>query len=293
MRYAEVVKTANEVIEQYDIRLTIRQIYYRLVSDPYLLFPNTPSAYKGFDKIMTRARERGDVDWHRIEDRSRETLGGDWGYSSPKEYLEYKIDGFAECNYTRALWENQPRHVEVWVEKDALAGLFHDAARPYRVLVYPTRGYSSFTKVMEAIEDRLAEAKEKGKDIVLLHFTDHDPSGLQMRDDLAERLASYGGIVGAIKPIALNIAQVKRLRLAPNPTKRADPRSKGYVERYGNSCWELDAVPPDELMRMIKEAIEAEIDRKAWNEQVKRTKRERAELERKLKRMAEKLKKSR
>ena len=77
MRYAEVVRASNEVVAQYDIRLTVRQIYYRLVSPPYQLFENTAGNYKGFDRILTRAREKGDVDWTRIEDRARTVLGGE------------------------------------------------------------------------------------------------------------------------------------------------------------------------------------------------------------------------
>ena len=285
MKYKEVVKTANEVISQYEIKLTIRQIYYRLVSDPYMLFSNTPSSYQGFDKIMTRARERGHVDWHRIEDRSRGTLGGDEGFNSPEEYLNAKIRYFAHHGYARLMWENQPNYVEAWVEKDALAGLFQNIADKYNVLVYPTRGYSSFTKIAEAIGDRLNVAAEKGKTISILHFHDHDPSGLNMGEDLENRLEEYGTLTDVVKPIALNIDQVRKMKLAPNPTKLADPRSNDYVGQFGDSCWELDAIPPKELQQIIKESILEEINADIWNDTIKHEEQEREKVEPELDRL--------
>jgi len=77
MKYEEVVRASNDIMEQYNIRLTVRQIYYRLVSPPYQLFDNTANSYKQFDSMLTRARERGDIPWRGIEDRSRRIEGGE------------------------------------------------------------------------------------------------------------------------------------------------------------------------------------------------------------------------
>ena len=46
--------------------------------------------------------------------------------------------------------------------------------------------------------------------------------------------------------------------------KRADARSKGYIATYGEECWELDAVPPDELQRLVTQAIEFHIVPELW-----------------------------
>gem|GEM_PF-3784791 len=56
MKYEEYVKATNEVIEEYDFKLTVRQIFYRLVSSGFI--PNTINSYKQFDRMITRGRKR-------------------------------------------------------------------------------------------------------------------------------------------------------------------------------------------------------------------------------------------
>jgi hypothetical protein len=312
LRYEEVVRAVNEVLSEYTFRLTIRQIYYRLVSPPYQLFANTPSNYRNFDKLMTKAREKGDIDWRRIEDRARTTLGGDFGYDNPDEYLETQISVFKECwrYYTRRMWDNQDCYIEVWVEKDALATLFSTVASNYRVLTFPSRGYSSFTKVMEALTERFPRYIKMGKPIIILHFSDHDPSGLNMTDDIRKRLYDRKYLIRALKEVftdeelnqiienkkagkeneplvkivrcALTYEQVQKYNLAPNPTKKADPRAKWYISQYGDQTWELDAVPPEELERIIEESIKQHINPDKWNETIKQIEEEKEKLRERL-----------
>ncbi len=52
-----------------------------------------------------------------------------------------------------------------------------------------------------------------------------------------------------------------------NPAKETDSRYKDYLQKYGESSWELDAIEPRELARLVTEAIKAKItDPQAWNE---------------------------
>jgi len=287
LKYGAIVRAVRDVIDQYVERLTIRQIYYRLISPPYQLFANTASNYKRLVKMLTRAREEGDINWRRIEDRARNTYGGDYGYGSVEEYVKSRIESFKDCYYSRRMWDDQPRYVEVWLEKDALTSLFTSVADKYRVLVYPSRGYSSFTRVMEAIEDRFN--LKDGKKVVVLHFSDHDPSGLDMTRDIRMRLMRYGASNVTVKRIALTIEQVKALNLAPNPTKKTDPRARWYVDSYGDRCWELDAVEPNTLRDIVAKAIEAYIDKDVWNKTVERSKREYEEAKERLEKLAKRL----
>ncbi len=66
-----------------------------------------------------KARERGDVDEDRIEDRSREFLGGDYGFDSPQDFVSYQIRRFlsSPTRYSRRMWASQPEFVLVWNEK--------------------------------------------------------------------------------------------------------------------------------------------------------------------------------
>ncbi len=262
MKYEDIVRITNEILSQYRIRLTVRQIYYRLISPPYQLFPNTQANYKGFDRIITRARENEDVDWNRLEDRARTTLGGEGTvFSNTGQYVDWLFRWLNRGDFERSYWDDQPSYVEAWVEKDALSALFEIATEPFRVVVFPSRGYSSFTKVMEAVKRFPA-----GKEVVILHFADHDPSGVDMTRDVGMRLRRYGAWECRVKRMALTIEQVRDLALPSNPTKKADARSPEYISRYGDACWELDAVPPDRLQTMVRNAVQGEIDMDAWEE---------------------------
>ena len=268
MKYEPVVKAVNEVMEQYTVRLTVRQIYYRMVSPPYQLFPNTVQSYKGFDHMLTRAREKADVDWRRIEDRARRTEGGDSGFRDPESYVASLISWLNADMYDRKMWLNQSQLVEVWVEKDALATLFSSVTVGFKTVLFPTRGYSSFTGVMEAIT-RFKDAVEQSKPVTILHFTDHDPSGLNMTEDLENRLRKYRAGDVTVKRVMLTIEQVKKYGLAPNPTKKADSRTPRYVAQYGDECWELDAVDPDELQKLVGEYVAAEVNEEIWDRTLK------------------------
>lgn len=245
------------------------------MSPPYQLFGNTLNNYKQFDNVLTHAREKGDVDWTRIQDLERTLLGGEGStFSTRSEYADWVFNMVSERFFDRSYWDKQPGYIEVWVEKKGLGSLFEQALDGLRVHVFPSRGYSSLTKIMEAIE-----RFPKDKPVKILHFADHDPSGLDMTEDLAKRLASYSGLWDEkekglgfrktsyeieVKRVALGIGQVRSLNLPSNPTKAADARSPGYLALYGDRCWELDAIPPLELQRWVREAVEAEIDRGAW-----------------------------
>jgi len=265
------IQAVNQVIQEYSFRLTVRQIYYRLVSPPYQLWPNTLRSYKNLVSVLTTARERKDVDWRRIEDRRRSTSGGESGANDPSEFLdswEWRLENL-ERFYTQNRWSTQDKQVEVWVEKEALAALFEQATQDLGVVVFPTVGYSSLTSFMESVE----RFGRSDKEIIVLDFRDHDPSGVDMSRDVEDRLKLYARILGrpevgdrlTVKRCALTIEQVHAFNLAPNPTKKADSRTAAYQTLYGNDCWELDAYPPDELQKLIQEKVKAEIDTEAWD----------------------------
>lgn len=272
MKYAEIVELVREILAQYSFKPTIRQVYYRLVSPPYQVIENKSSVYKYYDAQMVRARERGDLPMDTFSDSSRRSLGGDYGYQSPEEFKKALADAARPEKYTRPMWDAQPRVVEVWVEKDALAVLLNAVAEQYRVPVYAGRGYDPLTLLNMAVK----RFSKKGG--IILDFRDHDPSGQDMAKDIEKRLTRYGGHFEH-RPVALTPDQVAAFALAANPTKKADPRAKAYIARYGDQCWELDALPPDELNRLTEEAIRNEIDWDLWLDEEKRIAEDRQVLE--------------
>jgi hypothetical protein len=274
MNYSKVVELVNEILSQYTMPLTLRQVFYRLVAD--YSYPNTSSAYTQLSKQLVEAREKGDIDETKIEDRSREFLGGDQGFDRLEEFLDYQINEFLSSPkyYYRKMWTEQPKFVIVWVEKDALSRIISSIAERYNVITAPSRGYASYTYIKQAIENLPVD-----KDIIILHFADHDPSGLDMTRDLQERFSDYYSGDVKVERVALTYNQVQTYHLSPNPTKTADPRAKEYVSQFGNQCWELDAIEPNELQRLVSESIEKHIDVEKWNKTLEEAKQERQELE--------------
>jgi len=261
--YEVVVEAALEVFKQYDTALTLRQLYYRLVSRR--LFPNTINSYKRLSRIMVKAREAGDVPLNCLEDRSRRILGrGDASYRSAETFLKYKLRSLHDSwkGFRMPIWEDQPHHVLISLEKDALSRLVSDAAKMYYVRTFPTRGYPSFTYVQRMasyIRNRL-----KGKQTVVLYFGDFDPSGVDIERDLTDRLQRYGAGDFKVHRVALTKEQIVMYDLPPMPVKKSDARAPSFVAAYGNEAVELDALEPNVLKLLVHRSIADNIDIDAW-----------------------------
>lgn len=63
---------------------------------------------------------------------------------------------------------------------------------------------------------------------------------------------------------------MKLYEISDEMLRLADTRAKKHLETYGNLAVELDALRPDILERKIKDAIEAEIDIEAFNNEVEK-----------------------
>lgn len=274
MKYNEVVSLVNNILNQYS-EATIRQIYYRMVSPPYQYMENTRSMYSSFDIMLTRAREEGDIDWRRIVDNTRTIMEPEYTYSSIDTFmdnLKYNLNDWW-TRYSIDLWEKQDNHLIIFVEKDALARIVSEIALPYQVSVVPGRGYNSLTQLMN-----LAEGfGDIDKPIIVLYFGDFDPSGLDIDRSAYDRLTKYCGRAD-LEVIRIALTEDDIQNLPPNPTKATDSRAGAYIVKYGDRCWELDALPPDELRNRVSHAIKSRIDFTQWNKEKQRMEIERKQI---------------
>lgn len=103
-----------------------------------------------------------------------------------------------------------------------------------------------------------------GKDCVIIHLGDHDPSGIDMSRDIEDRLQMFGNQDGGLtfenhflglRRIALNMDQIETFNPPPNPAKLTDSRCKSYMDKYGDESWELDALEPKVLNDLIQGTI--------------------------------------
>ena len=268
MNYKVLILALSKILESVQGLVTVRQVFYQLVS--HWSLPNKRSSYNYLSKQLKKARQRGEVDPDKFADRSRRLWPPAPMWNSPEEYATDLQEYFPA--YRKDFWLHQPRLVELWVEKDALASVVALTARVYRVTVFPLRGYVSETMLREA-------AKRWGsRPVTIILLTDHDASGLDIPRDLEKRLTELGANA-IINRVGLTMAQVMRFNLPPNPVKDEDTRSPDYISKYGHQCWELDALPPDELHRLLELAIEEEIDSERWQTSQQIEERETTQLE--------------
>ena len=268
--YDEIVDAALDIFQQYDTAITLRQLYYRLVSR--LLIPNTINSYKRLSRVMVKAREDGDVPVNCLEDRSRRGLGrGDIGYNSAEEYLKKKITTLQDSwkSFTMPMWDDQPKNVMISLEKDALSRLVSREANRFSVRTFPTRGYPSFSFVQEM--SRYITHQLGGKPTVVLYFGDFDPSGVDIERDLSERLERYGAKDFTVQRIALTADQIKKHSLPPMPVKRSDARADSFLEEHGDRAVELDALDPNLLQTTVRKAVVKNINMRKWNARVRKT----------------------
>jgi hypothetical protein len=279
MKYKRLIKKVNSILNEYNTALTLRQLFYQLVSRH--VFANTESNYKHLSRALVKARENGDVDASRIEDRSRLVIGqGDWGYESPKRFLDSVEHGLKEAwqRFSLTLWEDQPHRVLVVLEKDALSRLVSGIAEDFRIKTFPSRGYSSYTFVRD-----MAQECNGHKPTKILYLGDYDPSGLDIQRDLGTRLQCYGATNFELKRVALTLNQIQHYQLPPLPAKTSDPRTVQFIaDTGGSNIVELDALPPNVLQDLVKNAILSHIDTEKWSTRVQQIQNDRESLRQKL-----------
>lgn len=261
----DIVGTANTIIAEYQAQgfdLTLRQLYYQFVSRD--LLPNTERSYKNLGNTINRARMAGLINWDSIVDRTRNLRGNShWG--SPAEIVRACAHQF---RYD--LWKNQPRRVEVWIEKDALIGVIQGVCERWDVDYFACRGYNSQSEQWRSGR-RFRRYQGQGQQTVVLHLGDHDPSGIDMTHDNQKRLWTFSESTSVdVDRIALNMPQVEQYGPPPNPTKLSDARAGNYVAQFGNDCWELDALEPQVIVDLIEDNITALVDMEQWEIDVER-----------------------
>lgn len=239
-----LIDKVNMIIEEYQAKgysLTLRQVYYQLVARD--IIPNNERSYKNLGSLISDGRMAGLIDWEAIEDRTR-NLRGNQHWTSPAQIIRATT-----YSLTYDKWKDQDYYIEVWVEKDALVGVVGKACGKLDINYFSCRGYVSQSEMWVAA-NRLREQEEDGKQTVILHLGDHDPSGKDMSRDIVDRMEIFG-VTPTFKRMALNMDQIEEYGPPPNPTKITDSRAVGYINQFGYECWELDALQPEIIEDLI------------------------------------------
>jgi hypothetical protein len=163
----------------------------------------------------------------------------------------------------------------VWCEKDAVAGVLQPVTDDFEAVLYPCRGYNSYSALREAAE-RIADIP---RPTVILYLGDFDPSGQDMGRDILARLTQAFDAEVQFERIALTPEQIAEYDLPPLPAKPTDSSAAAFIARHGDMAVELDALPPDVLQALVREQIGRFFDVSAFQAEQERQQQEQAELE--------------
>lgn len=278
------IATCNEIIAEYQeqgLRLTLRQLYYQLVSRNVIA--NEETEYKNLGNLVSDGRLAGLIDWDAIEDRIR--LPYEWPeYEGIRQFIEN-----APNLFRLARWEGQKNYVELCVEKSAIANVLFPIASKFHVTLTVNRGYSSTSAMYECAQRFLAKQEEEGKTLILFYLGDHDPSGEDMVRDIEDRMQRFGLHDLRLEKLALTMQQVRHYKLPNNPAKIADSRAKKYIAQHGRHCWEVDALNPRILTETVESALQAVTDVKKMDKIIKREQTELAALKAEIPRIMKRL----
>jgi len=234
-----VLPRAVEIVQSYSTGVTLRQLFYRLVSEG--LIPNRQTYYKTLSSVTAEARRQHQ--FPNLLDRTRR-IHEDRSFSDTNEALSW-----LQQIYRRDRTEGQAWKIYIGVEKHGLVEQLRSWFGPLGLPIISLGGYSSQTYVDEVAADVSAD----GRSAVLLYAGDFDPSGEDIPRDFVYRVAMFG----ETRRIALTDEQVEEYDLPPQLGKATDSRASQFVARHGRLVQvELDALDPDTLRRLYSSALD-------------------------------------
>jgi hypothetical protein len=238
-----------ETFEDTGKPVTVRQMFYLLSVGGAV--EKEESGYRKAQRQLLALRRAGLVPYGWIADNTR-WMRKPTTYAGLGDFFDR-----AATYYRQDLWVRSDVYVEVWCEKDALAGVLMPVTREYDVPLMVARGYSSETFAYNAAE----AMRETGKPCYVYYAGDLDPSGWQMARSLEQKLAEFGAPV-VFERLAVNPEQIQAWDLPTRPSKVSDTRCKAFFAEFGNGTEsvELDAIHPDLLRSLVRDAIEQHID---------------------------------
>lgn len=226
---------------------TVRQLFYQLVSKG--IVPKTEAAYQ---RIVCRLcgdmREQGDLPWEWLTDSTR-WMRKPRSYSSLAEAV-----ALTATTYRRALWDDQDAYVEIWCEKEALAGVLYEVTSEYDVPLMVVKGFPSKDFVHSA-----AEAIEARATAAFLYYCgDWDPSGLKIWDGIQASIRRYAPDADVtFERLAVTDWHINVFDLPTRPTKR---EGNTHAKNFEGESVEVDALPVDVLQDIVRSSIEQHID---------------------------------
>jgi hypothetical protein len=245
------IRLAIKDVLKSDHPQTVRQVFYQLVARGAI--EKSEEEYQGtVIRLLSDMRLDGAVPWSWIVDESRRSR-----VTRTFDNISDALEDTARY-YRRSAMRESDVYIEIWCEKDALAGVLVGETDPLDVPLMVAKGYTSKSFAFEAAKNLEAEV-ERGKRVYIYHLGDSDPSGEDAARDVEEKLRRYApGIDIHFERIAVLDEQIERWNLPLRPNKPGDRRTRKFHRQEGSV--ELDAIPARELRKLVRDRIMEHVD---------------------------------
>jgi hypothetical protein len=261
--WTETLAHAKGIVRGYGTRVTLRQLFYRLVADGTL--PNQQSYYQRLSAQTADGRRQGT--FPSLLDRT----------SRIEEFMSFDGPDAARAYirdlYRRDRTEGQPWTIVLGVEKGGMSAQLDEwFTDPLGIPHVALGGYASQTLCDEVRR----HIRAHDRPAVRIYAGDFDPTGVDIDRDFEARV----GVFDKVVRVALNVDQIGDLPENPAPDKlNDDPRAARFVRRFGELVqYEVDALPPDTLRNLYRTALGDYWDDDAYQAVLKREQAERDEL---------------
>lgn len=294
-----LIDNVQNVLDEYrdHLPLTVRQIFYRLVGA--YGFDKTEKAYSRLCEHLVRARRARMIPFDVIRDDGTISVAPQT-YADPAAFWEGVRSDLK--HYSRDRLQTQDVRIELWCEAAGMVPQLRRVAFPYSVPVFSTGGFSSVTVTHEIARRALDDERRT----IFLHVGDYDPSGESIFEAMSRDAQTFvmqegfwdllesghdqesakqvvievedGQANGSwLEPVrvALTEDQVDEYDLPTAPPKRTDTRSRRWV---GETC-QAEAMPPDQLAEIVRQAIRAQIDLERYDAEAEAEEADRAEIQ--------------
>ena len=221
--------------------MTVRQVFYQATVRG--LVEKSEAGYAKVQTDLVQMRRAGVLPYDWLADNTR------W-QRKPRTFdgVEEALRDTARL-YRKALWVDADSYVEIWLEKDALSGVVYPVTADFDVPLMVARGYASLSFLHGAAE----YIRTLDVPAYVYHLGDFDPSGVNAGEKIEEELREMAPDAEIIfERVAVTPEQIAAWNLPTRPTKTSDSRAKGF----DRDSVELDAIDPDTLRDLVREAIE-------------------------------------
>ena len=273
-----VIEAVNEELEQ-GVVPTLRQVHYLLLNNPPMRntrtgnrYKNNEESYKALSEIAGRLRVFGELPFDSIVDSGRKLFMPPT-YAHAGEYTEKWLRWFGG-DYRRNVMRSQGAFFAVAVEKEALGEVFrrHVEEKYPGACVMVCKGKVSHSLVHELRTAFKQSAKSR---MLLLAFVDCDTDGMEIVHDLPKKLLEQGLREDEFTVVHCGLThdQAQTFNARPQPLKKGSKsqktKARKFVECTGHDTgFELEALPPVELLRILDDEMAARMDVNAYNAEV-------------------------